>query len=261
MALVGADVEQLRTLARTLSQAADELERMSTEVSNRLTSTQWHGPDADHYQSQWQGQSIAQIRNVVSALRSASDSATRNADAQEQASSAAGGGSGVGASGGSVPASTPAQSVIANLFGRSTSQPFTDISDFLKSSTIWPIQNGTVLGATPLGAALPVIDALGIAQDGSLTDAQKAVAYGQLGADGIGDALKDSGGPVGYLAGAAVDQWADVAQLASQTDFSPSAVQTVGNYVATDPTGAFDAAKDAVLNYVPSLVSNLLPKI
>lgn len=260
MALIGADVEQLRTLARTLSQAAEELERMSTEVTSRLSSTQWHGPDADHYQSQWQGQSIAQIRNVVSALRSASDSATRNADAQEQASAAAGGSS-AGASGGSVSASTIAPSVIGNLLGQSTSQPFTDISDFLKSSTIWPIQNGTALGATPLGAAIPVIDALGIAQDGSLTDAQRTVAYGQLGADGIGDALKDSGGPVGYLAGAAVDQWADVAQLAAQTDFSPSAMQTVGNYVATDPAGAFDAAKDAVINYVPSLVSNLLPKI
>jgi hypothetical protein len=66
-------------------------------------------------------------------------------------------------------------------------------------------------------------------------------------------------GQFGYLAGVAVTQWGDVAYEVSKADFSPQAVQTTAAYISSDPGGAFDAAKDAVLGYVPKLISNLWP--
>ena len=50
-----------------------------------------------------------------------------------------------------------------------------------------------------------------------------------------------------------------MAALASRADFSPSGVKTVTDYIATDPAGAFDAARDAVVGYVPKLFANLMP--
>lgn len=86
MALVGADVDQLRTLARTLTQAADRLDGMTREVTVRLSSTPWTGPDAERHRSQWNGQSLGLARGVIGALRSAADVVERNATEQDHAS-------------------------------------------------------------------------------------------------------------------------------------------------------------------------------
>lgn len=90
MALVGADVEQLRQLARSFTQAADRLEGTVREVTGRLSSTPWTGPDAHRYRSQWQGQSIVAVRGVVTAMRQAADALQRNATEQDHASVASG---------------------------------------------------------------------------------------------------------------------------------------------------------------------------
>jgi hypothetical protein len=90
MALVGADVEQLRQLARALIQAADRLDNTTREVTGRLSSTSWVGQDASRYRAQWQGESMASVRGVVSALRSAAATAERNAREQDSASIANG---------------------------------------------------------------------------------------------------------------------------------------------------------------------------
>jgi hypothetical protein len=105
MALVGADVEQLRELARAFTQAADRLDGTTGEVTGRLSSTSWVGPDANRYRAQWQGQSMASMRGVVSALRLAAATIERNAREQDSASAANGFGSPthVGPAGGSVP--------------------------------------------------------------------------------------------------------------------------------------------------------------
>lgn len=261
MGMVGADVDQLRTLARTLTQAADRLDVATREVSGRLSATPWNGPDANRYRSQWQGESSALIRNVVDALRTAASTVERNATEQEQAS--CGGGSAnlsgpfdVRGLSPSVPHTLP-----FNLSGGQPLQPFVSIRDFLNTNTIWPINNGMALGLTPLGPALPLIDALGIAGDGTLSPEEKIGAAAHSLADLGSGLLKDSHTPVGYWAGAAVAQWADVAQLTSEADFSPSALQTTGDYIRSDPGGAFEAARDAVIGYVPNLISNLLPAI
>src|SRR6185312_7377496 len=97
----------------------------------------------------------------------------------------------------------------------------------------------------------------GLAGDSTLSPDDKIVEATHSLTDLAGGFLKDAvPGPFGYLGGVAVAQWGDVAYHVAQADFRPSTLQTTGNYIASDPAGAFDAARDAVLGYVPKLISN-----
>lgn len=265
MGVVGADVDQLRGLARSLTQAADRLDGMSGEVTSRLAATQWQGQDSQRFRSQWQGESLTFTRTVAAALRAAAADVDRNANEQEQASS--GSTAPANATGiGFAPLGIPPSGLrffpdlaIPSLFGDPLA-PFVDIRDFLSSNTIWPINNGLAISeAFPgLGPVLPLLDAFGIAGDTSLSPGDKIAESTHALTDLGGGLLKDlMPGPVGYLSGVAVAQWGDVAYEVSRADFSPAAVKATTDYIASDPGGAFNAAKDAVLGYVPKLLSNL----
>ncbi|MGE0214234.1 WXG100 family type VII secretion target [Mycolicibacterium sp.] len=251
MSLVGADIEELRNLVRIVNQAAERLENTAGEITGRLASTAWRGPDAERYRAQWQGESVALIRSVVAALRTAGATIERNAAEQEQASS------GAGASlvtGPMVPIGTPAWS---------PGDPLVDIRNFLGSNAVWPVTWGTLLDqATPLGPLVSLMDALGLAADDSLSPQEKIIQAGNALTDLGGGVLEDlrlRPHPVTYLGGVAVAQWGDVAANVARADFSASTLQATVDYVAKDPGGAFEAAKNAVLGYVPKLISNLLP--
>jgi hypothetical protein len=250
MALVGADIEQMRSLARTLNQAAERLEGMAGEVTGRLASATWTGPDADRYRSQWHGESLALLRGVVGALRAAATTVDRNAAEQTQASSAVGSPQGLG-------------SVLASGATSAPGNPLVGVRDFLNSNALWPITWGTLLGKTDVGPVLPLLDALGLASDSRLSPDEKIIQATNSMTDLGGGYLKglaaEAKNPVFYLAGVAVSQWGDVAAQVAHADFSASTIKTTTDYIASDPGGAFNAAKDAVLGYVPKLFSNLLP--
>lgn len=254
MGLVGADVDQLRALARTLTQAAERLDGVTTSVASQLTSTRWVGQDSERYRSQWQSESSGLIRSASAALRDAAAALERNAVDQEQTSGAAGGaiiaGSGFTAPGGL--SGLPDGSYVTPSNG------LVDIRDFLNTTPIWPVMWSTALGPLDKIGALPLLDALGLASDSSLSPDEKLIQAQNSATDLAGGLMKGKGG-VGYLAGVATQQWGDVAALASRADFSPSGVKTVTDYIATDPAGAFDAARDAVVGYVPKLFANLMP--
>lgn len=120
MALVGADVEQMRTLARTLTRAAEQLDGMSREVTGRLSAAPWSGPDADRYRSQWHGESLAMMRGVASALRAAAATVDRNAAEQGHASVANGFGGGPSVAfvgGGGSDSDNPLTDALGKLLG------------------------------------------------------------------------------------------------------------------------------------------------
>ncbi len=269
MGMVGADVDHLRTLARQLTQAADRLEGMTGEVNGRLSSAPWHGQDAMQFRSQWQGESVVLVRAVVNALRAAGAEIERNANEQELASAGTGPGGLTGKLDGSFGLPNNAFSLLphwlpADPFGdlfRAPLAPFVDIRDFLGANSLWPINNGLAIGTLipELGPVLPLLDAMGLAGDTTLSPDDRIVEANHSLTDLAGGLIKDIPGPVGYLSGVAVTQWGDVAYEASKADFSPAAVKTTSDYIASDPGGAFDAAKDAVLGYVPKLLSNLWP--
>ncbi|MCG7592731.1 hypothetical protein [Mycobacterium sp. PSTR-4-N] len=254
MALVGADTDQLRQLSRTFAHAADRLDGMCGEVTGRLASASWVGPDADRYRSQWHGESLALMRAVVAALRDAASAIDRNAAEQDQASSGA-----AGLPTGSLFSGTGFAHGSPWSDGGTFANPLVDMRNFLNSTATWPITWGTALDQlTPLGPMLPLIDALGLAGDSSISPEEKIIQAGNSMTD-LGGGLIKKLGPAGYLPGVAVQQWGDVAAQVARADFSASALQTTGDYIAKDPGGAFDAARDAVVGYIPKLFSNLLP--
>ncbi len=86
MAIWGADVEQLRTLGTKLKAGASEIEQQKNNLNKVLNSTDWKGPDADAFRSEWTGQHMTQLSKVAEALKEAGTKATKNANEQDQAS-------------------------------------------------------------------------------------------------------------------------------------------------------------------------------
>lgn len=84
---VGMDVGAVRNLASQLMAKADEIDSIATILSSHLESTQWVGPDATAFRSDWSSTHRAQLSQVAHALRDASSRATNNANQQDQASS------------------------------------------------------------------------------------------------------------------------------------------------------------------------------
>lgn len=258
MGMVGADVDQLRALARTLEQAADRLESTSTSTTGMLNNAPWKGPDADRYRSDWRGSSLPTIRNAAAALREAATALTRNADDQERTSSAggaaSGGGDGFSGSGGG---GGGGGGWSGGSGGSGTGNPFVDARDFLRSDAVWPISWGTAADLAGVGDIPALIDAIGLAGDGRLTDEQRITQGVNSLTDAVGGAIKKGGTPISYGIGVAVAQWGDVFALAREADFSASGIKTVTDYIAKDPGGAAKAALDGVIGYVPKLASNL----
>lgn len=253
MSLVGADIDQMRSLARTFSQAAQQLEGSAAAVSGTLSALHWSGPDGERFRSQWHGESQPRVRRIAAALRDASNVVLRNADEQEQASTPGTGSSALG----TVSHSAQPGDVLRGAFGEKIN-PLVEINNFLDSNAVWPITWGTMLGAYDRVGVLPLLDALGLASDSTLTPEEKISEAGHSLIDlGVG-LLKDRGA-VGYLSGVAIAQWTDVFTAFSEADFNPATVQNVTDYIASDPGGAFNAAKEAVINYFPQLFSNVVP--
>jgi hypothetical protein len=86
MAIWGADVQQLRDLGNKLQQGASEIETQKSNLNKVLHSTDWKGPDADKFRSEWDGNHMTQLSKVAEALKEAGQKAGRNADEQDNAS-------------------------------------------------------------------------------------------------------------------------------------------------------------------------------
>ena len=86
MAVWGLDVQQVRQLSSQLNQKAADIDSVLSTLTSALNSTQWEGPDANQFRSDWSGQHTSALRQVAQALRDAGQKASQNAAAQEQTS-------------------------------------------------------------------------------------------------------------------------------------------------------------------------------
>ena len=86
MAIWGADIEQLKTLGTKLQAGSSEIEKQKNTLTRVLEGTDWKGPDADKFRSEWNGQHAAALAKVAQALEEAGKQASRNATQQEEAS-------------------------------------------------------------------------------------------------------------------------------------------------------------------------------
>ncbi|MFM9274309.1 hypothetical protein [Pseudarthrobacter sp. NKDBFgelt] len=117
--LWGADVDQLRTLARQFSKTADLLLQQSTQLSGQINNTPaWKGQDAEHFRSDWNGSHRALLQKTAARLKQESKLLLTNAEEQDKASSTAGpGGTGVPGPGG------PGTGVPGSVGGQGTGRP------------------------------------------------------------------------------------------------------------------------------------------
>lgn len=86
MAVWGLDVEQVRTLSSRLGQEAQTISQILSTLTRQLDQTQWTGPDAQSFRSDWSGTHTPALNRVVQALQDAAQKAAQNAAAQEQIS-------------------------------------------------------------------------------------------------------------------------------------------------------------------------------
>lgn len=136
MPVVGADIEQLRTAARTFRQKADLLESSITRaLSQQIATNPWKGRDAEGFRHQWQADLAPKLRQVVAELRKSADVLTRNANEQERASARSGTPAGGGA----------ATSGASNQGGRDYLQEVSDALGWTKvPSFLWDATGKTV---------------------------------------------------------------------------------------------------------------------
>ncbi|HEY8701981.1 MAG TPA: hypothetical protein VIM08_13655 [Arthrobacter sp.] len=86
MAIWGADVQQLKDLGSKLQAGASEIENQKSALNKALHSTDWKGPDADKFRTDWDSNHMTQLSRVADALKEASQKAKQNADQQDQTS-------------------------------------------------------------------------------------------------------------------------------------------------------------------------------
>jgi uncharacterized protein YukE len=83
----GMDIAQVRQLASDMTRAADEIRRLSQQITAKVRSTPWAGADQKRFEQDWTGRHVQQLNTVVQALQDAAKVATTNAHEQESASS------------------------------------------------------------------------------------------------------------------------------------------------------------------------------
>jgi uncharacterized protein YukE len=100
----GADLAQLRNLAREFDAASHSLDNTVSQVTSMLDSVPWMGPSGDQFRAEWDGLHVPALRNASTGLAEARSTVERNADDQERTSEDyAGGGTGGPAGGGIDP--------------------------------------------------------------------------------------------------------------------------------------------------------------
>ncbi|MCU1479543.1 MAG: family type secretion target [Subtercola sp.] len=88
MAVWGLDVEQVRSLSKQLNTQSQQVQQILTSLTSALQSVQWTGPDAESFRSEWNTTHTAALKQVISALESASQKSAKNAADQEATSNA-----------------------------------------------------------------------------------------------------------------------------------------------------------------------------
>lgn len=92
--MVGADLEQLRSLAASYDRAATQLRQTSTAVRNGIQISAWVGPFAIRFRRMWDSEHSVQLIRAAAALSAQARVLRLEADQQEHASKAAGGSTG-----------------------------------------------------------------------------------------------------------------------------------------------------------------------
>jgi hypothetical protein len=98
MTFYGADVSQLRELAKAVDKAAALLSNRASSLQGQIQSAPWKGTDGELFRQDWSGNHRPSLERVASSLRHNSKLLLQHANEQEQSSAVTGGGGGGGSS-------------------------------------------------------------------------------------------------------------------------------------------------------------------
>jgi hypothetical protein len=87
MTFYGADVSQLRALAKAADQAASLLSTRAGSLHSEIRSAPWKGSDGERFRQEWSGTHRPSLEKVVSSLRENSKLLLQHAEEQEKSSS------------------------------------------------------------------------------------------------------------------------------------------------------------------------------
>jgi uncharacterized protein YukE len=85
--LYGMDINAARDLVRVMNGDADTINQLTARLTQHLEGTPWYGPDAQRFRSDWSGQYVPALQNVVRALQENATILSQQAEDQERASS------------------------------------------------------------------------------------------------------------------------------------------------------------------------------
>mgnify|MGYP003110618758 CR=1 FL=1 len=136
--LFGADIEQLRSLSKSMGLSGSRLSDTEHRINTLVASAAWKGADAGRFRSEWNGTLRPMLNKATESLIHASKLLLTQADEQQEASTQ-GGGTGSGPHGPAHPAGP----------GAAGDNTATGLEGLLSGagSTPWWAANGAVTGA------------------------------------------------------------------------------------------------------------------
>ena len=99
MTFYGADVSQLRALAKAADKAASLLSTRASSLQSQILAAPWKGSDGERFRQEWTGSHRPSLERVVASLRQNSKILLQHAAEQERSSEAGSGGTGAGPGG------------------------------------------------------------------------------------------------------------------------------------------------------------------
>lgn len=99
MTFYGADVSQLRALAKAADKAAAQLSTRASSLQSQIIAAPWKGGDGERFRQEWTSSHRPSIERVVASLRQNSKLLLQHAAEQERSSAAGSGGTGAGPGG------------------------------------------------------------------------------------------------------------------------------------------------------------------
>lgn len=180
----GADLAQLRALAREFDTAAQTLDTAVSEVTSMLSSVDWLGPGGDQFRAEWDGHHAPAMRDVSTNLAEVRSKIERNADQQDETSNDYAG-AGIGAAGAAAFAGASATGSGTVSGGGDDGNWAKTVLDVVGDAN-WVatagglVHNGIELGARWAHGLWNVADALPGGWGGAIGTAGKAFAWGSV---------------------------------------------------------------------------------
>ncbi|UVJ41696.1 WXG100 family type VII secretion target [Arthrobacter sp. CJ23] len=140
----GADVAQLRQLAKDMAGGAGKLDQLRQMLGSAIAGAPWQGNDGERFRHEWNSSHLRAIQGAAAGMQAASHALVKNAEEQDTASTAGSGAASGGAGSGSPGSGGPGDSAAAQeLTDRLNGMTADERREYLGSEEFkqWALQN------------------------------------------------------------------------------------------------------------------------